>query len=177
MNNYFKEATLEIKKTRTLTGAALATAFTVVIDFFRIVVTQSMEITFGFLGIVVAGMLYGPVVGGLVGAMADVIGYVLRPTGPFFFGFTFNNIVSGVIYGLFLYKKEQSLKRFAAALLTENIIVILILTPMWLNIMYGTSLFAIARVIRCIVLFPIKLMAMNAVYKAISVAKLSNREV
>lgn len=177
MSNYFKEATMEIKKTKTLTGAALATAFTVVVDFFRIVFTQTMEITFGFLGIVVAGMLYGPIVGGLVGGMADVIGYVLRPTGAFFIGFTLNNIIAGVIYGLFLYKKQPTFKRLAAALLTENIIVILILTPIWLNIMYGSSLFAVARVIRCIVLFPIKLIAMRGICKAISVAKLGNKAV
>ena len=175
MNNYFKEAALEIKKTRTLTGAALATAFTVVVDFFRLVFTQTLEISFGFLGIVAGGMLYGPIIGGLVGAMADVIGYVLRPTGAFFIGFTLNSIITGVIYGLFLYKKEPSFKRLALALLTENIIVILILTPIWLNIMYGSSLFAIARVIRCIVLFPIKLIAMRAICKAVIAAKLGNK--
>ncbi len=177
MNTYFNEAFGEIKKVRTLTGAALMTAATVILDFFRIVITQTMEISFSFLGVALAAMMYGPMVGGIVGGIADILEYIIRPSGPFFIGFTINKIVTGVIFGLFLYKKKPSLGRLTAALLVENIIVILILTPMWLNIMYGTAFFAIERIIRSTILFPIKLGVMYMLCRTIWEKNLKNKAV
>ena len=168
MNNYMNEAFSEIKRIRTITGASLMAAASIVLDFFRIVITQTLEISFSFLGVALAGMMYGPFVGGIVGGIADILGYLIRPSGAFFIGFTINAILTGVIFGLFLYKRNPSLKRIAFALLVENIIVILILTPLWLNIMYGTEFFAIARIIRCVILFPVKLAAMYMLCRAIS---------
>ena len=55
-------------------------------------------------------MLFGPVVGGIMGGVADIIKYLLKPTGPFFFGFTFNAILGAVIYGVMLYKSRSALK-------------------------------------------------------------------
>ncbi|MGL4790882.1 MAG: folate family ECF transporter S component [Anaerotignaceae bacterium] len=174
MVEYCKDVFGQIKKIRVLTGAALMTASTVILDFFRIVLTQTLEISFSFLGVAMAAMLYGPVVGGLVGGVADILEYLIRPSGAFFIGFTINKIITGVIFGLFLYKKKPTLKRLALTLLVENIIVILILTPLWLNIMYGTAFFAIARVIRMVVLFPIKLAVMYTLCKSISNVRLKN---
>ena len=172
MSTYFKEAASELKKIKTLTGAALMTAATVILDFFRIVITQTLEISFSFLGVALAAMLYGPVVGGVVGGMSDILEYLVRPSGAFFFGFTLNKIITGVIFGLFLYKKTPTLKRLALALLVENIVVILIMTPLWLNIMYGTAFFAVVRIVRCIVLYPIKLAVMYMLCKSIATVRL-----
>ena len=126
-----------------------------------------MEISFSFLGVALAGMMYGPFVGAIVGGVSDVLEYLIRPSGPFFIGFTINKIVAGLIFGFFLYKRKPSIGRLAAALFVENVIVILILTPMWLNIMYGTAFFAIERIIRGTVLFPIKLGVMYMICKTI----------
>ena len=177
MNNYINEVFGEIKRIRTITGASLMAAATIVLDFFRIVLTQTLEISFSFLGVALAGMMYGPFVGGIVGGIADILGYLIRPSGAFFIGFTVNAILTGVIFGLFLYKKKPSLIRIAVALLVENIIVILILTPLWLNMMYGTAFFAIARVIRCVALFPIKLAVMYMLCKTMSLSYSKDRVV
>ncbi len=166
--NYLKEAALEIKKVRTLTSAAVATAVTVVLDFFRLVLTPTMEISFSFLGVALAGMMYGPIVGGIVGGISDYIEYLIRPSGAFFFGFTFNKIVSGFIYGLFLYKKQPTIKRTAMAVLVETVIVTLILTPLWLNIMYGSSLFVIERLVEAVILFPINTFLLYKISKVAS---------
>ena len=49
-------------------------------------------------------MLFGPGVGGAVGALSDILGYAVRPTGPYFPGFTVTAALSGVIFGLLLGK-------------------------------------------------------------------------
>ncbi len=51
--------------------------------------------------IAVGGYFFGPVVGAVIGALIDVVGYFVHPTGPFFPGFTISNALIGTIYGLF----------------------------------------------------------------------------
>ena len=145
-----------LRDIRTITGSALLMAVAVIIDFFRIVFSNIMEISFSFLALALTGMLYGPLVGGVVGGISDIIQYIVRPSGPFFPGFTLNSIISGVILGIFLYKQELTVKRVTICVLIEGIITVLILTPIWLNILYGAKLFAIPRLIRFIVMLPIK---------------------
>lgn len=167
MKEKFSLKGASLKDVRTLTGSALLIAIAVIIDFLRIVISNIMEISFGFLAIVMAGILYGPLIAGLVGGVSDIIQYIVRPTGPFFPGFTLNAILSGIIYGLFLYKKELSIKRISLCVLVEGIIIILLLTPMWLSIMYGAKIFAIPRIIKFFVMFPIKVALIYACGKLI----------
>lgn len=35
----------------------------------------------------------------IFGGALDVLKYIIKPTGPFFFGFTFDAMLSGIIYG------------------------------------------------------------------------------
>ncbi len=155
MKTYWTEVKEEIKDIRSLTGAAMMTTLDVILDFFRIAISNVMEISFSFLAVATAGMMYGPIVGGIVGGAGDIIEFIIRPTGPFFPGFTLNKILVGVIYGLFLYKKEITWKRIALAVLIENFLCTLVLTPIWLKILYGTELFAIPRIIKMVVLYPV----------------------
>lgn len=155
---------------KTLTGASFLVALTIVLNFFRIIVSNTNQILFSYLGLASAGFLYGPIIGGIVGGTADILSFLIRPSGPFFIGFTLNAILSGIIYGLFFYKKNPSILRVIVCCLVEGIIINLMLTPIWLNIMYGTSLFAIPRVIKFITLFPLKVVLIyivtNALYKS-----------
>lgn len=89
-------------KTKTLTLAALFVAIAVVLSFFKVPLTPLIELRFGALPIAAAGALLGPVVGPVVGAVSDILGYMVRPTGPFFPGFTLSAALSGLIYGLML---------------------------------------------------------------------------
>ena len=77
-----------LKNVRVLTGAAMLLAIAVILSFFKIPLTEVMEIRFANIPVAVAGMLFGPGVGGAVGALSDILGYAVRPTGPYFPGFT-----------------------------------------------------------------------------------------
>ena len=73
------------------------------------------------------------------GIVTDVAGYFLRPNGGFFPGFTLNEFLLGFLYGCWLYKKPVSLWRTFFACLSAVLVINLVLTPLWLNIMYGNA--------------------------------------
>ena len=159
-----------LRNTKTLTGASFLVALTVVLNFFRIIISNTNQILFSYLGVALAGFLYGPIIGGAVAGIADILGFIIKPSGPFFIGFTFNAVLSGVIYGLFFYKKQPKFSRVLLCCIIEGVIINLILTPFWLKIMYGTSLFAVARIIKFVTLLPLKVILIyfvtNALYKS-----------
>ena len=150
-----KDSALEIKSVKSLCGCAMLTALHVVISSVRIVISNLLEISFSYLAVGVCAMMYGPLLTGLAVVIADLLNYIVRPSGPFFPGFTINAFVSAFIYGCFLYKKEVTLPRTILCRLTVVIVINLILTPIWLNILYGNALFAMPRIIKNIVMFPI----------------------
>ncbi len=85
-----------------------------------------LKISFGFIPVAVCGILFGPAWAAMMAAVADVIGATLFPTAMFFPGFTLVAVVGGLIYGLFLYRKEPGLVRCllctAAVALVCNIV-------------------------------------------------------
>ena len=148
----------KIKDVRVLTTSAMMLALATVLGFFKVPITQMIELRFAFLTVACTGMLFGPVIGGIVGALSDILGYLAKPTGPFFPGFTISMAVTGIIYGSILHGKEMSLKRLVAAHLVQTVIVSLILNPLWLSMLYGKALVAVmtARLLKITVMFPIE---------------------
>ena len=59
-----------------------------------------LRISFGQVPIFISGILLGPVYGAITGALADVLGYLVKPLGPYFPGFTINGALGGLIPGL-----------------------------------------------------------------------------
>lgn len=166
-----RESAKELKTVKGLTGSALLAAMNIILDFMRIVVSTTLEISFAFLALAVAGMFYGPVTAAVVGAGADIVAFFVKPNGFFFPGFTLNAALSGFIYGIFLYKKQVTLKRVALAALTSTVAINLILTPIWLNMMYGTALFAVPRIIKNAIQYPINVALCYIVCKNVSVVR------
>ncbi len=147
----------KLKDVKVLTTTALLVAIATVLGFLKIPVNQLVELRFAFLPIAASGMLFGPAIGGLVGALADVLGYLVRPTGPFFPGFTISTLVSGIIFGAFLYKKKLTVPRVIVANLVETVVVSLILNTFNLMILYGNPFWAVlsAKLLKNAVMFPI----------------------
>jgi len=125
--------------------------------------TASIEvgpyIKIGFSGIPnrIVEFLFGPVTGCLFGGAMDVLKYALKPTGPFFFGFTFNVMLAGLIYGSIFYKKPVSIKRIMAAELLVKVIVNCFLNTLWISMLYGKGFFVLlpARLLKNAVMLPI----------------------
>lgn len=170
----FKDSFHELKDVRALAMTAMLLAIAVVLGFYTLQVTDFIKIGFAFIADELTGMLFGPVVGGLMGGAADIVKYLVRPTGPFFPGFTISGALSGVIYGMVLYKKPLSLKRVALANGLVMILVNICLNTYWLTLLYGDAFFAIlpARVLKQIVMFPIYVALFYSVSKVLGKANL-----
>ncbi len=137
---------------RTLTTSALLVAIGVILSFVRIPLTIITEITLTGIPIAVGGFFFGPAMAALIGALIDVIGYFVRPAGPYFPGFTISSAVVGAIYGIFLWREWWSAKkkqgvlykkntglilRTVIAHLVKTIAVSLFLNIIWLSKFYG----------------------------------------
>ena len=149
-----------------LTISAMLLAISVILGLFKIPLSQVSEIRLQFLPVAMDGMLFGPLYGGIVGALSDILSYIVRPTGPFFPGFTISAAVQGVIYGLFL-RRSSGMGRIIIAQAVDSIIVSLILVPVWLMMLYGNAFIPlfIARLPKVLIMFPINTILLAAVLK------------
>lgn len=134
------EAAREMRRSASLAGAALLAALGLLLNQFTIMVSNFLEIGFSFLAAGACAFLYGPWVAGMMGIVTDLLGYLLRPNGGFFPGFTLNEFLLGFLYGCWLYKKPVTLWRTFCACLTAVLVINLCLTPLWLHLMYGNAL-------------------------------------
>ena len=81
------------------------------------IIPKVLELSFGFIPIAVAGMLFGAAPAMAVAAIADVIGALIFSSGDFFFGYTLTALLTGLFYGLFLHKAPGSARRMLLAIL------------------------------------------------------------
>jgi ECF transporter S component (folate family) len=101
--------------------------------------------------------LFGPVVGCIFGGAMDIIKYMIKPDGPFFFGFTFDAMLAGVIYGTILYHKPVSIKRIVVADFLVKAIVNCGFNTLWISVLYGKAFFALLplRLLKNVIMLPI----------------------
>ncbi len=134
----------ENKSIRTLTICAMLVAVEVVLSRFLSIPTPIDKIGFDFAPMALAGMLFGPFWGCLVGLSADFIGAILFPIGAYFVGFTITAGLSGLVYGLLLHKKSGDFyqgKPLRWRVILAVVLVVLglqtILNTYWLSILYS----------------------------------------
>lgn len=135
-----RSSSQDMKQVRVLAGAAMLLALSVIIDTFTIRVSDALRIGFSFLPLALTGYLYGPVVGAISGLAGDLIKYFLYSYGePYFPGFAFNALLSGFLYGIILYRYRVTVFRTICAKVSTAVIINIVLTPLWLSIMYGKA--------------------------------------
>lgn len=174
MKKLFKDSLHELKNVRTLAVMAMLLAIAVVLGFYTLQVTDFMKIGFSYIPNELTGMLFGPVAGSLIGGLADLLKYMVHPTGPFFPGFTISGLAGGLIYGIVLYKKPLSLKRVFAANGLVTLIVNLGMNTYWLTLLYGSGFMAIlpARIMKEAIMLPVCAILFYTVAKVLSKARL-----
>lgn len=165
----FKDSYKELKNVRCITLAAMFGAISIVLGTFTIPIGNFLKIGFTFLPNQFVYYLFGPFVGGIFGGLMDVMNFIIKPTGPFFFGFTFSAILTGFIFGVILYQKPLSFKRIFIANFVEMIIVNMLLNTLWLSMLIGNSFFALfpIRALKEVIMLPVESILMYTVIKAV----------
>ena len=167
--NIFVSSFNSLKSVKGIAITAMLISLSCVLSFAKVGITPNINVTLYFLPISVGALLLGPIPAAVIGAIADLLGCFIAPTGPYFPGFTINAFIIGIIYGVFYFSKKPKIWKIIAARLIVMVIIDLALTPLWLHILYSTPLvwvFWAERFIKCAIVVPIEILLMILVNKA-----------
>ena len=104
---------------------------------------EGIRIGFGGLPIVFAGIALGPLAGGIVGAVSDVLGYFINPMGAYMPHFTLTSFLTGFIPGLLIFYFFKSNKRYIYLLTATGIgqvLTAVIMVPFLIEYLFGVPL-------------------------------------
>lgn len=127
-----------VKDVRQLVLVSLFISMYVVLSMFNIYLTREIRLSFTFVPVAWSAAAFGPVAGMLTGAFGDVLSWFILKPAPYHPGLTISGIVSGLIYGLMMYKKPFSLVRTVITSLVYVLVVEVLMNTLWLSQLYGT---------------------------------------
>lgn len=157
-------------KVADLVTIAFLMTIEIILTRFCSINTPIFRIGFGFLPVALIGIIYGPLWAGFCYAAGDVLGLFVFPTGPYFPGFTLTAFLTGLVYGVILWRKPITWKRtFLSALIVCGILN-LCLDTLWLQILYGQGIIAMlpGRLIKVAVMIPTQTFLIRFVWDRVS---------
>lgn len=125
---YWKKAFDSVRKIKTFDMCLIALLFALqmVVKVFRVPSGFSnLGLGITFLVFATICLIYGPIWGLFIGFFSDVLGYVLFPTpagGTFFIGYSIQAMLTGFVYGFFLYKTDITFSKTFLSRLIVNIL-------------------------------------------------------
>lgn len=145
---------------------SLLVALNIVLSRFLSISAWNIKIGFTFITVFVSAYLYGPIVSGIVNAVADLIGSLVFPIGAYFPGFTITAFLVGIVSGLILYKNISN-KRIVIVSLIYELIFSLLINTYWISILYETSFIVLmsARLIQSVVMIIVEIVSMKVISK------------
>lgn len=86
----------------TLVSTALLAAMFIVLDKYLIIpIGNSIRLSFGLVPLILSGVFFGPVAGGLAGAVGDIVGCIISGMMPINPIIVAGNVIIGIIAGFF----------------------------------------------------------------------------
>ena len=171
LRSRFADSLRALSRTRTITTVGLLLAIQMVLSSYGVIeVTDSLKISLAHLALTPTAILFGPVAAGLQGALSDILGFILKPTGPYFPGFTLTACLLGVIYGIALYKTKRTLWHVIAARVAVCLLLNITLNTVFLTMLYGPSRLATLpiRIVKNLIQLPIDCVLLSAMCKAVN---------
>lgn len=151
---------------------AMLIALEVVLNRFCSVNTQFLKLGFGFVPVVVAANLFGPVSAAVVWGLADLVGANLFPIGPYHPGFTLCAAMMGAVYGILLYRQRADspwiFVRAAIAASVNSIIFGLLINTWWVSMLYSSRTYLgylVMRLPEYGVMIPLNILVIPVVLK------------
>ena len=103
---YWRDAAAELKDTKMLVITALMVALRVALKPLAIPLGPQLSIQTAMLATALGAMIYGPVIAIPASIISDTIGFLIYPTGDYFFPFVLTEIASTMFYALLLYRAD-----------------------------------------------------------------------
>lgn len=162
----FLKSSRELLELRSITLAALLIALYVATNTLSVYLGP-VKITFSYLAFALLGLFLGPVTGALACGAADVLAYIVRPAGAYHPGFTLTAVLTGFVFGLFLYREKLSVLRVAIPRVIINLFLNVCLNTFWLTTILGKGYFVMLpdRLWKNLVLLPVEVFLIYTVAK------------
>lgn len=125
------------QKTSMLVTLGMLVAIEIVLSRFCSIPAWNFKIGLGFVPVVVAAVLYGPVPAAVVAGLSDLLGAIMFPIGPYFPGFTLTAALTGLVWGVFLHKR-QTMARIGGAVAVNQLVLSLLLNTLWISVLYDS---------------------------------------
>ena len=164
---YWHDAAHQLGSVKMLTVAALIVALRVAVKFLKIPLAPGLNISLDAYVNSLGSIVYGPVVGLLVGAVSDVVGCIVTgQMGEYFLPFILVEMSSSFIFALFFWNRKITLTRALTAKFTVNFVSNIVMTSLF-NKWYYYLYFGIekaqaynvingARIAKNLILFPLE---------------------
>ena len=101
---------------------------------------EGIRIGLGRLPIILGGIIFGPLAGGLIGAFSDLLGYFINPIGAYMPHFTLTSALTGIIPALVLklsQRDEPNVFELGIAIVVGQIVTSIVLVPYFLHVLFG----------------------------------------
>lgn len=170
------DAVAGFKNVRTLALTAILIALAVIgYGLLRIEPIPGVRVSFGFVFLATIAFLFGPVTAFFAGVMANMLAFVMFPSGASFNPlFDLNRGVAGILYAIFLYKRNFKSEYFIiwviAAKASVNFICHIVINTyllIWMGFIHSDSInvFTTIRVFRNVLFLPVEIIIMFIVLK------------
>ncbi len=166
---YWRQANAQLKSVRMLALAGLVSAMAIILQGMPVfLLGNTLKIQFSFLVISVGCCVYGPSVGILAGAVIDTLGFLVSSFGdPYFPGYMLTAMLSGLIYGLFLFHRRINILRLVVLRLVINYGINVLLGSVWKAMLYGKGYYYYftAGLLKNTLMLPIEVLLLAAVFR------------
>ena len=135
--SYWKAAVADLYSTRNLVFAALMVAMARVLALIPSIPIAHTKLSFSFPARAMCALVCGPVAGMVYGFVEDILGFILQPTGEFFFGYTISTMAGMLVYALCFYRRRVTVVRIVVANVLVNIFVNALMGSMWTMMIRG----------------------------------------
>ena len=136
-HSYWKAAAADLYSTRNLVFAALMVAMARVLALIPSIPIAHTRLSFSFPARAMCALVCGPVAGMVYGFVEDILGFVLQPTGEFFFGYTISTMAGMLVYALCFYRRRVTVVRIVIANILVNIFVNAMMGSLWTMMIRG----------------------------------------
>lgn len=156
---------------------AVMVALEIVLHRLLSIKTPIVMIHLGFLPIIAVAIAYGPIWAGVMGALAELLGSLVFPVGAYFPGFTLTALLTGIIFGLFIYHSRYSFFKGCVASVIITLFLTLLLDTFWLYAFFNTNgdgylVLMAARLVKAGVMLVLQIASIPLLHKVLKSARI-----
>ncbi len=162
-----------IRNPKILVFCSVMIAISVVLSYFTLRFSAYLRVGFGYITQPVVGSFLGPLFGGILGILQDLLSFLLNPTGGFLPAYTLSMGICGMLYGMMLFRKPVTVWRVFLAELLVTAVGNILLNSIAIAPTAGSGLAGIlpARILKNLLLLPIHTVLDYVVLKALQKIK------